>query len=440
MSIDRYARPQMASVWTEESRLERWLRIEVLACEAWAAVGAIPAEDLPAIRAARFDVARMHELEATLGHDLIAFLTTVSESIDTPARRHVHRGLTSSDVVDTGLATQLVESVDLLAEGVRALRAAVLEQAVTHRSTLMAGRTHGMVAEPTTFGLKLLSWVAELDRCAARLAAAREEIAVGTLSGAVGTHATLPREVEERVLAALGLNPDPAPTQVVARDRHANFMSALALTAGAVERFALEVRHLQRSEVGEVLEPFGEGQKGSSAMPHKRNPVLCERLCGLARVVRADSLVALENAALWHERDISHSSTERLIFPEACSLTDYMLWQMEVIVRNWEVHPDRMRANLDQGGGLVFSQRVLLALTEHGMSREDAYQVVQSAARTAWAGERGFREAVRGDARVQALLPATELEALFDADYFLRGVGLSFDRMGAELATVEKAG
>jgi adenylosuccinate lyase len=439
LAIERYAQPEMTSVWSDDSRLQRWLRIEILACEAWAARGAISPEDLGAIRRATFDASEMAEIERTVGHDIIAFLTTVNRSVGS-ASRHIHRGLTSSDVVDTAFATQLVESAELILGEAGRLRAAIAAQAVQHRTTLMAGRTHGMLAEPTTFGLKLASWVAEMDRAIARLRAGRDEVAVGSISGAVGTHATIPPDIEEMVLASLGLRADPAPTQVVARDRHAAFMSALALAGTAVERFATEVRHLQRSEVGEVLEPFGEGQKGSSAMPHKRNPVLCERICGLSRVIRGHLVTALENCALWHERDISHSSAERLIFPDACKLLHYMLREMTRIVDGWEVHPERMRANLDLGGGLVYSQRVLLALTERGLSREDAYAIVQSAARRAWSGATGFRDAIAREPRVAELIGEDVLATLFDPAFYLDQVDITFERLGLLQPALRKEG
>ena len=338
------------------------------------------ASALPKIRKGTFDAEKIAEVEGRVGHDVIAFLTVLNESIGQPEARYVHLGMTSQDLNDTATAVQLVESARLIAGDLASVREAAAELAIRHRRTLMAGRTHGVVAEPITFGFKVAGWVAELDRAQDRLARAADEVAVGRVSGAVGTHATIDPKVEEYVCAELGLRPDAVSTQVVARDRHASFMSALALVAGTLERIATEIRHLQRTEVGEAFEPFGKEQKGSSAMPHKRNPVLTERVCGLARVVRGHLVTALENTALWHERDISHSSAERIIFPDACAVVDYMAQEMARVLRGLEVRPDRMLRNLDVGGGVVFSQRVLLALVDSGMSREDAYLIVQKAA------------------------------------------------------------
>ncbi|HJX22664.1 MAG TPA: adenylosuccinate lyase, partial [Steroidobacteraceae bacterium] len=323
--IERYSPPAIRAVWADQHRFELFLRIEILACEAWAKLGRIPESALPKIRKATFDAAKIAEVEARVGHDVIAFLTVVNESIGQPEARYVHLGMTSQDLNDTAMAVQLVESSRLIAGDLERVREAAAELAVRHRKTLMAGRTHGVVAEPITFGFKAAGWVAELDRAMARLARATEDAAVGRVSGAVGTHATVDPRVEEHVCAELGLKPDDVSTQVVARDRHANFMSALALAAGALERIATEIRHLQRSEVGEAFEPFGKEQKGSSAMPHKRNPVISERICGLARVMRGHQQTAQENTALWHERDISHSSAERIIFPDACELLGFLL-------------------------------------------------------------------------------------------------------------------
>ena len=411
------------------------MRIEVLACEAWAALGRIPADALPKIRKATFDARRIAEIEERVGHDVIAFLTDVNESIGQPEARYVHLGMTSQDLNDTAMAVQLVESARIIAKDLGAVREAAADLAVRHRRTLMAGRTHGIVAEPTTFGFKAAGWVAELDRAQQRLARATDEVAVGRLSGAVGTHATVDPRVEEQVCKALGLRPDVVSTQVVARDVHAAFMSALALVAGALERIATEIRHLQRSEVGEVFEPFGKQQKGSSAMPHKRNPVLTERVCGLARVVRGHLVTALENTALWHERDISHSSAERIVFPDACAAVDFMALEMGKVLRGLEVRPERMLRNLQFAGGVAFSGRVLTALVEAGMSREDAYVIVQKAAMEALAdGGPGFRAQLESNKDVTGRLGAA-LEAAFDPWAGLEHTDLAYDRLGLGVKT-----
>jgi adenylosuccinate lyase len=428
--IERYSPPAIRAVWSDQHRLELWLRIEILACEAWAGLGRIPTSALPKIRKGTFDAEKIAEVEARVGHDVIAFLTVLNESIGQPEARYVHMGMTSQDLNDTATAVQLVESARIISADLASVREAAAELAIRHRRTLMAGRTHGVVAEPITFGFKVAGWVAELDRTQERLMHAAEEIAIGRVSGAVGTHATVDPKVEEHVCAKLGLRPDPVSTQVVARDRHASFMSALALVAGTLERIATEIRHLQRSEVGEAFEPFGKEQKGSSAMPHKRNPVLTERVCGLARVVRGQLVTALENTALWHERDISHSSAERIIFPDACSLVDYMSHEMAKVLRGLEVRTDRMLRNLDIGGGVVFSQRVLLALVESGMSREDAYLIVQKAALQAMDGDtEGFRKLLEKDTDVMSRI-GSKLDEVFDPWAGLEHTDLAYEKLG----------
>jgi len=419
----------MQEIWSDRHRFDLWLRIEVLACEAWSSLGRVPAEALPRIRAATVDPARIAEIEARVGHDLVAFLTAAGESIGQPEARYLHLGLTSSDVVDTAFALQLRESAAVILEDLRRLRASAAALAVRHRGTVMVGRTHGIHAEPITFGFKVAGWVAELDRALTRLERAAGEVATGKLSGPVGTHSSVDPRVEEHVCSALGLSVDPVSTQVVGRDRHAAFMAALATAAASMERIALEVRHLQRSEVGEALEPFGAEQKGSSAMPHKRNPVLAERICGLARVVRGHALTAQENVALWHERDISHSSTERVIFPDACCLVDFMAVELERVLSGLEVHPERMRRNLEMGGGIVYSQAVLLALVESGLSREEAYRIVQSAAHRALRGDGGFRANLEADPEVTTRI-GERMDEIFDPAGFLRHVDLAFDRLG----------
>ena len=428
--IERYSPPAIRAVWADQRRFELFLRIEVLAAEAWARLGRIPDSALPKIRNASFDAAKITDVEARVGHDVIAFLTVVNESIGQPEARYVHLGMTSQDLNDTAMAVQLVESALIIERDLAAVREAAAELAVRHRRTLMAGRTHGIVAEPITFGFKVAGWVAELDRSINRLRRAAEEAAVGRVSGAVGTHATIDPAVEEHVCRELGLQVDTVSTQVVARDRHAGYMSALAIVAGTLERIATEIRHLQRSEVGEALEPFGKEQKGSSAMPHKRNPVMAERICGLARVVRGHLVTALENTALWHERDISHSSAERVIFPDACALVDYMALETDKVLRGLEVRPDRMLANLQFAGGVVFSQRVLLALVDGGMSREDAYLVVQRAAMQALDQDgAGFRERLEKDPEVMKRIGG-HLDELFDPWAGLEHTDLAFERLG----------
>ena len=424
----------MRAVWSDQHKYELWLRIEILACEGWAALGRVPASALPKIRKAAFDAEKIAELEARVGHDVIAFLTVVNESIGQPEARYVHVGMTSQDLNDTAMAIQMVESAQLIGHELAKVREAAAELAIKHRRTLMAGRTHGVVAEPITFGFKVAGWVAELDRSIERLQRAADEAAVGHLSGAVGTHATIDPRVEVHVARELGLRVDDASTQVVARDRHSGFMSALAITAGTLERIATEIRHLQRTEVGEAFEPFGKEQKGSSAMPHKRNPVLTERVCGLARVVRGNLATVLENTALWHERDISHSSAERVVFPDACAAVDYMAIEMHKVLRGLDVRPERMLKNLEFAGGVVFSGRVLLALVESGMSREDAYLVVQKAAMNAMEGSGpGFRAILEKDEDVMRRI-GDRMDKVFDPWAGLEHTDLAYERLGLAVA------
>ena len=392
-------------------------------------LGVVPKEDVEKIQAASYDLERIDEIEREVGHDVIAFTTAMSETLG-PESRWVHLGLTSSDVLDTAMATQLVDSVDILLEELDRLYAAMERRAIEHRDTLAIGRSHGIIAEPLTFGFKLAGYVAELQRDRARLLTAREEVAVGQVSGPVGTHSSVDPRVEEYVCDKLGLRPEPAATQVIARDRHAAFMYALAMTAGTLERFATEVRHLMRSEVAEVREPFSEKQKGSSAMPHKRNPIITERICGLARVIRGNLVTALENTALWHERDISHSSAERIIFPDACELLGFLLTESTRLVDGLVVNPERMKANLNQGGGIVFSQRVLLALVESGAARDEAYRVVQEAALKAWDEGDDFKRLLLADSRVTDRVPPAELEELFDPSWHVRHVDVAYERLG----------
>ena len=423
----------MSEIFSPESRFRLWLEIELLVCEGWAEIGGIPSEALPRLRQAAVDPDRVAQLEERVGHDVVAFLDAVSERLGDDAR-YLHRGLTSSDVLDTALALQLVRAADLLLKDMDRLSESVRRRAIQERGTLMAGRTHGMHAEPLTFGFVLAGWLDELERAHARLSAVREEVRVGKLAGAVGTHATVDPRVEEWALQRLGLQVAPVTTQVVARDRHAHFMAALAILAGSLEKFATDIRLWQTTEVSEVREPFGPEQKGSSAMPHKRNPVLSERICGLARTVRGYAQVALENQALWHERDISHSSAERIIIPDACTLMDYIVRLMSDIVEGLTVDRERMRANLYRGGGMVFSQRVLLALVDKGMNRNEAYRVVQRAALSALDGGQEFRTLVGQEPEVRERLTTDELAELFDPAYYLRHVDLAFKRLGIDAA------
>jgi adenylosuccinate lyase len=432
--IERYTPPRIREIWSDRHRLELWLQIEILACEAWSHLGRVPAEALPSIRAAGFDLERIHDVEAQVGHDVVAFLTVIGESVGQPWARYLHLGLTSSDVVDTAFAIQLRDSAAVILEDLQRLRDTAAELAVRHRHTVMVGRTHGMHAEPITFGFKVAGWVAELERAAARLDTARREVATGQLSGPVGTHASVDPQVEQHVCSALGLQVDPVSTQVVSRDRHSSSMNTLAVAAGSLERIALEIRHLQRTEVAEALEPFGPEQKGSSAMPHKRNPWLSERVCGLARVVRGYAATALENVALWHERDISHSSAERVIFPDACCLVAFMAEELTRVLAGLEVHPERMARNLGASGGIVYSQPVLLALVDAGMSREQAYGIVQRAAHRALDGDGGFRANLESEPAVMTRI-GDRMDAIFDPAGFLRHVDLAFDRLGLGVRT-----
>ena len=426
--IPRYARAEMSRIWDDERKFQCWLEVEIAACDALSAAGEIPKEAAATIRKkARFDLERIREIEATVHHDIIAFLTSVAESVG-PESRYVHLGLTSNDVVDTAQALQMVEAADRLVEGLDGLADAIKKRALEHRQTVMIGRSHGIHAEPTTFGLKLAVWYAETVRNLERLRAARSRIAVGKIAGAVGTFAHLDPGIEAAALKALGLEAAPIATQVIQRDRHAEFLAAIAITGSSIERFATEIRHLQRTEVGEVEEPFRAGQKGSSAMPHKKNPIGCEQMSGMARLLRGYLQVALENIPLWHERDISHSSAERVILPDATILLDYMLHRFTSIVTGMVVHPDAMRRNLDASGGLIFSGTVLLELARRGVSREEAYERVQAAAMQARDTGVDFKSTLKQDSRITRHLPAAEIDRCFDIDHHLRHVDALFTR------------
>jgi len=427
--IPRYSLPEMSRIWSEENKMDRWLAVEIAACEGWAEIGVVPRDALESIRKARYDLKRIDEIMAESHHDVISFLRSVAESLGEESR-FVHLGMTSSDVVDTALALQLLDAVELIQRDLRKLESVLARQALAHRATVMIGRTHGIHAEPTTFGFKLAGWVAETRRNLRRLAEAREQVAVGKISGAVGTHANIPPEVEEFACARLGLQPAEVSTQVVQRDRHAYLMVTLAVAASSMEKFSVEIRALQRTDIGEAAEPFGEGQQGSSAMPHKRNPELCERVTGIARLIRGYALPALENVALWHERDISQSSVERVIFPDAFLALDYMIQLFTGVMDGLDVFPERMKANLESTRGLVYSGRVLTALIEKGMKRQDAYQLVQRNAKRVWADQVGLYELLSADPDVRKLLTESELSELFDYSWHLRHIDVGFRRLG----------
>lgn len=428
--IARYTRPAMGRIWEDANKFSIWLEIELLACEAQAALGLIPQEAVREMRAkAAFDVARIDEIEREVKHDVIAFLTNVGEYIG-PAARFIHFGMTSSDVLDTCLAVQMKQSAELLLDGLNRLAEVLARRAKEFKHTIMVGRTHGIHAEPTTFGLKLALWYDETRRNIVRLQAARERIAVGKISGAVGTFEHLSPKVEEYVCEKLGLKPAPVSTQILQRDRHAEFLATLAVIGSSLEKFATEIRHLQKTEVLEAEEFFSKGQKGSSAMPHKRNPITCERIAGLARVLRGNALAGMENVALWHERDITHSSVERIVIPDSCILLDYMLALMTDVIDRLLVYPDNMMKNLQRTHGLIFSQSVLLALTRKQMKRDDAYRIVQSAALEAWHNGKDFKQLLLAHNEVMNVVSKDELEELFDLKKSIRNVDYIFERVG----------
>jgi len=435
--IERYSRPQMKKIWSDKNKFDQWLKVEIAACEAWAKLGEIPQEEIVKIRKASYNLNRVAEFLKVTHHDMTAFLNSVAESLGEESR-FIHLGLTSSDVMDTALGLQLTQAADILAEDVAELISVLENKAVEHKYTIMMGRTHGVHAEPITLGLKVALWTEEMKRNAQRLDEARKNISVGKISGAVGTYATVPPQVEKIACAKLGLAPAPISSQIVQRDRHAQFLTTLAIIASSLEKFATEIRGLQRTEVRELEEPFEEGQTGSSAMPHKRNPELCERICGLARLIRGHALTSLENIALWHERDISHSSTERIILPDSCLAVDYMLSMFTSIMKGLKVYPENMRRNIEITQGLVFSQRVLLALINKGLTREEAYKMVQDNAMEAWRGKQSFLALLRMDKRITNYLTEGELKSLFDYSYYLRYVETVFERLGLTKTKQEK--
>jgi len=427
--IERYTLPEMGAIWSEENKYRKWLEVELAVCEAWARLGQVPPAALRNIKKkAGFSVERIEEIEKVVKHDVIAFLTSVAEHIGEDSR-FVHLGLTSYDIVDTALSLLILESLERVEKRLLELRKILRKMALKYKMTPCIGRTHGVHAEPITFGFKILVWYEEVNRHLKRLKAAREVISVGRIAGSVGTYIHLDPRVEKYALKSLGLKPAPVSTQVLQRDRHAEVMSCLALIVTSLEKFALEIRHLQKTEVLEVEEPFTKGQKGSSAMPHKRNPVRCERIAGLARIVRGNLQVALENIPLWHERDISHSSAERVIFPDSFILTDYLLKEMVDIIANWHVYPRRMRQNIDATRGLIFSQAVMLALTRKGLTREEAYKLVQNCSLRAWQENLDFRQLVAADPEISRRLSAEEIEACFSLEPYLQKIDFIFERV-----------
>ncbi|MCL0086207.1 adenylosuccinate lyase [Thermodesulfovibrionales bacterium] len=430
--ISRYTRPEMGRLWEMENRYQKWLDVEIAVCEAWAEQGEIPESDMRAIREkAGFDIGRIDEIEKTTRHDVIAFLTSVEESVGAESR-FIHKGLTSSDVVDTALSLLMREAADIIIRGIRELMDVLKIQAFKYKDTLCMGRSHGIHAEPMTFGLKFALWYEDAKRSLQRIERAKEVISVGKISGAIGTFSNIPPELEEIVCSKLGLTPEPVATQVVQRDRHAEYIISLALIAACIEKIATEIRHLQRTEVLEVEEPFAVGQKGSSAMPHKKNPVGSENLCGLARIIRSNVISALENIALWHERDISHSSVERVTIPDSTILTDYMLSRITSILKDLHLYPERMEANVNKSYGLYNSQRVLLSLTEKGVARQDAYAMVQKNAMESWRNGINFMELLQKDSNITRHLSLSEIEVIFDLGHYLRNVDYIFKRVFGE--------
>ncbi|UCD36445.1 MAG: adenylosuccinate lyase [Nitrospiraceae bacterium] len=427
--IPRYSRPEMATIWEPENKFRKWLDIEIAACEAWAKLGKIPKKSLATIKKrANFNTRRIDRIEATVKHDVIAFLTSVAEYVG-PDSRYIHKGLTSSDIGDTALALLMREAADIIIGNIKDLMRVLKTNAKKYKNTLQMGRSHGIHAEPTTFGLTFALWYEEMNRNLRRMHTARETISYGQLSGPVGTFSSLPPSIERDVCRKLRLKPDPVVTQVIQRDRHAEYMNTLALIAGSIEKMAVEIRHLQRTEVLEAEEPFERGQKGSSAMPHKRNPVGCENLSGLARVVRSNAVAAMENIPLWHERDISHSSVERIIIPDSTILINYMVVRLTGILRGLQVYPGRMKENIARSYGLFASQRVMLTLTEKGMSRENAYRIVQKRAMESWKRRTPFKNLLKEDRDIMKHLSARDIDALFDLKFYTRNVDYIYKRV-----------
>jgi len=430
--IDRYTLPKLKELWSEENKFRKWLEVELAVCEAWTKLKKIPATSLKKIKSkAAFDIKRINEIEKTVDHDVIAFLTSVAEKVG-PDSRFIHLGMTSSDVVDTALSLLMREAADILIADSKDFIKILKKMALKYEETLMIGRTHGVHAEPMTFGLKMALFMTEMQRNLIRMEQARKTISVGKISGAVGTYSNIDTRIEELTCKALRLDPAPVSSQIIQRDRHAEYLNTLAVVGGTLEKIALEIRHLQRTEVGEVEEPFKKGQKGSSAMPHKKNPITCERICGLARLLRGNAMVALENMALWHERDISHSSTERVIIPDSTTLLDYMLVTMTRVIDNLMVNTLVMKQNVERTGGLIFSQRLLLALVDKGLKREEAYGLIQSAAMRARTLEKNLKTVVMEDPQITKVLSLKEIEETFDIRYYLRNISKIFERLGLE--------
>ncbi|MEC4676066.1 MAG: adenylosuccinate lyase, partial [Nitrospirota bacterium] len=427
--IRRYTREEMGNLWEPENRFQKWLDVEIAVCEAWAELGAIPPAALKVIKSrAGFDLQRIDEIEEVVKHDVIAFLSSVAEKTG-PESRFIHKGLTSSDIVDTAQSLLMKEAAGIIIKDIKNLMAVLKEQAFKYKDTVCIGRSHGVHAEPMTFGLKYALWYEEAKRNLKRMENARKTISVGKLSGAVGTFSNIPVEIEEKVCGKLGLKPEPVATQVVQRDRHAEYLSVLAIVGASVEKIAVEIRHLQRTEVLEVEEPFARGQKGSSAMPHKRNPIGCENLSGLARLLRTNSMAALENVALWHERDISHSSVERVIIPDSTMLLDYMLNRLTGILSGLHVYPEKMKENMGRSFGLYNSQKVLIRLTENGMTREDAYAIVQDNAMKSWAEKKEFRKLLLKDRKVKKYLTSGDIDDIFDLKHYFSNIDYIYKRV-----------
>jgi adenylosuccinate lyase len=427
--IQRYTYPEMGRLWDLENKYQKWLDVEIAACEAWAELGEIPRDSLRLIKEkAGFDIKRIDEIEKVVKHDVIAFLTSVAQNLG-PESRFIHKGLTSSDILDTALALLMREASDIIIRDIKALMDVIKKQAFKYKDTPMIGRSHGVHAEPMTFGLKFALWYEDMKRNLVRIKRAKEIISIGKLSGAVGTFSNIPPAIEEKVCKKLGLKPEPVATQIVQRDRHAEYLTSLALIAASVEKIAVEIRHLQRSEVLEAEEPFMAGQKGSSAMPHKRNPIGCENLSGLARLVRSNAMAALEDVALWHERDISHSSVERVIIPDSSILTDYMLGRLKGILDKLHVYPKRMKANMTKSYGLYNSQRVMLGLIDKGLTREAAYDIVQRTAMKSWRTETQFKKLLLKDTEVKRYLTSKEIDTIFDLGYYLKNTDYIFERV-----------
>jgi len=426
--IERYSRPEMKHIWSDENKFSKWLEVEIAVCEAWAEQGTIPKESIPEIKEARFDMDRFQEILKVTHHDMTAFLGSVAESIGEESR-YIHLGLTTNDVWDTATSLQMLQAADIITKDMVMLTNAIKKKTLEHKHTLMIGRTHGVHAEPITFGLKLACWVEEMHRNIHRFEEAKNAIRVGKLSGAVGTHATVPPIVEEIACAKLSISPAAVSSQILQRDRHAQFVTTLAIIASSLEKFATEIRGLQRTEILELEEPFEEGQTGSSAMPHKRNPELCERVSGLSRLLRGHALTSMENIALWNERDISHSSAERIILPDSCLALDYCLHLLIYVITDLNVYPEKMKSNVELTRGLVFSQRVLLALIEKGKSRQDAYKLVQRNSLKSWKEGDDFLDLLEADDDITSVLPKQEIKKLFDYNYFLREIDTIFERL-----------